>query len=254
MKKKLSVSVVSYLNAQPFIHGLKHHEVSNCIHLTLDIPSECARKLLHNEADIGLVPVAIIPQLNDFEIIGNTCIGAIGKVASVLLCSDVPLNEIENVFLDFHSRTSVTLVQVLSEHFWKIAPNFVQAPEDYIHHIQNKTGGVIIGDRTFNLQQDFKYVYDLSEEWFKFTRLPFVFAAWVGRKGIDAQLLTAFEEALQLGLGKKDVVINEFQLKYGNTFDVAHYLNMNIQYVLDEEKKKGMELFFDHIKRLNYIR
>jgi chorismate dehydratase len=216
----------------------------------LDIPSECARKLLQDEADIGLVPVAVIPQLKDFEIIGKTCIGAIGKVASVLLCSDVPLHEIEKVFLDFHSRTSVTLVQVLSKHFWEITPVFIQAPDDYINHIQNKTAGVIIGDRTFNLQKDFRYIYDLSEEWQKFTGLPFVFAAWVGRKGIDAQVLTAFEEALQLGLKEKNIVIKDCQRLFGDSFDVAHYLNLNIQYELDEEKTKGMRIFFDYLKSL----
>ncbi len=250
MEEKLRVSVVAYLNAQPFIYGLKHHDISKKINLALDIPSECARKLLNQEADIGLVPVAVIPQLKDFEIIGKTCIGAIGKVASVLLCSDVPLNEIEKVFLDFHSRTSVALVQVLSKHFWEITPDFVQAPNDFIPQIQNKTAGVIIGDRTFNLQQDFKYIYDLSEEWFKFTGLPFVFAAWVGRKGIDVKVLSAFEAALQLGLKKKDFVIKECQPMYGDSFDVAHYLNVNIQYELDDEKTKGMRIFFDYLKSL----
>ncbi len=250
MEEKIRVSVVAYLNAQPFIYGLNHHEVRKKIDLTLDIPSECARKLLHDEADIGLVPVAVIPQLKDFEIIGKTCIGAIGKVASVLLCSDVPLNEIEQVFLDFHSRTSVTLVQVLSKHFWKINPDFIQAPDDYIKHIQHKTAGVIIGDRTFNMQKDFNYIYDLSEEWQKFTGLPFVFAAWVGRKGIDTQVLNAFEEALQLGLKEKNKVIKDCQPLFGDSFDVAHYLNTNIQYDLDEEKMKGLELFYEYLKSL----
>lgn len=252
MKEKLRVSVVAYLNAQPFIYGLKHHEISDNINLTLDIPSECARKLLNKESDIGLVPVAVIPQLTDFEIIGKTCIGAIGKVASVLLCSDVPLHEIEKVFLDFHSRTSVALVQVLSKHFWEITPDYVQAPNDFISQIQNNTAGVIIGDRTFNLQNDFKYIYDLSEEWFKFTGLPFVFAAWVGRKGIDTKVLNAFEAALQLGLKEKDRVIKDCQPKYGDSFDIAYYLNVNIQYELDDEKKKGMEQFFEYLKNMNF--
>jgi chorismate dehydratase len=250
MEEKLRVSVVSYLNAQPFIYGLEHHPIKEQLHLYKDIPSECARKLLNNEADIGLVPVAVIPLLKDFEIIGKTCIGATGKVASVLLCSDVPLSEIENVLLDFHSRTSVTLVQVLSKHFWKIKPKFTQAQVDYIDYIQNTTAGVIIGDRTFNLKQNFKYQYDLSEEWYNFTGLPFVFAAWLGRKGIDSQKLMAFEEALQLGLGKKNIVINECQANYRNTFDVSHYLNVNIEYLFDDKKKQGMELFFSYLESL----
>lgn len=250
MEEKIRVSVVSYLNAQPFVYGLKHHEVRAKINLSEDIPSECARKLLNSEADIGLVPVAVIPQLKEFEIIGKTCIGAIGKVASVLLCSDVPLNQIKSVYLDFHSRTSVALVQVLSKHFWKINPQFIQAPNDYIDHINAHTAGVIIGDRTFNLKRDFKYVYDLSEEWFKYCGLPFVFAAWVGRKGLNDDFLNQFEKALQFGLSQKQLVINEFQKNMDITFDVAHYLNTSIQYELDENKMKGLTLFHQYLKTI----
>lgn len=243
MREKILVSVVSYLNAQPFIYGLEHHPIKNQINLFKDIPSECARKLLNNEADIGLVPVAVIPQLKDFEIIGSTCIGALGKVASVLLCSDVPLQEIQKVYLDFHSRTSVTLVQVLGKNYWNINPSFMQAPNDFIDQINGTTAGVIIGDRTFNLQKQYQYIYDLSEEWYKFTGLPFVFAAWLARKGIDATFLNEFENALQMGLQNKQHVIQKFQEIYGHEVDVAHYLNTNIQYVLDEEKRKGMDKF-----------
>lgn len=250
MKEKIRVSVVSYLNAQPFIYGLEHHEINDKLILFKDIPSECARKLLNNEADIGLVPVAVIPQLKEFEIIGKTCIGAVGKVASVLLCSDVPLHEIKEIFLDFHSRTSVTLVRVLSKQFWNIGPDFIPAPENYIDSIQGTSAGVIIGDRTFNLKKDFKYVYDLSEEWNKFTGLPFVFAAWVGKKGINSSLLNQFEEALLFGLQQRQNVIQEFENFYGNDFDVAYYLNTSIQYVLDDEKMKGLNLFYQYLKAI----
>ncbi|HRG59009.1 MAG TPA: menaquinone biosynthesis protein [Bacteroidia bacterium] len=243
MENKINVSIVNYLNSQPFIYGLEHHTIHQKINISKDIPSACALKLLNNEADIGLVPVAVIPQLKDFEIIGNTCIGALGKVASVLLCSDVPLDKIKNVFLDFHSRTSVTLVQVLSKNYWKIKPNFLQAPINFIDEINDTTAGVIIGDRTFNLLKNYQFIYDLSEEWYKFTGLPFVFAAWMGRKGIDSTFLNDFENALQFGLENKEIVIQKFQKIYGNDLDVAHYLNTNIQYELDEEKRSGMEMF-----------
>lgn len=254
MKEKINVSVVAYLNAQPFLYGLEHHHVKNKLSISKDIPSECARKLLNKEADIGLVPVAVIPMLTDFEIIGKTCIGAIGKVASVLLCSDVPLEEIKHIFLDFHSRTSVTLVQVLSKHFWKISPAFKQAPENYIEEIKGSTAGVIIGDRTFNLKKEYAYKYDLAEEWQKFTNLPFVFAAWVGRKGLSQEIVNDFEAALQYGLKEKQRVIKEQEAAFNGNFDVAHYLNTNIQYVLDESKEKGLALFFDYLKKMDGLK
>jgi len=251
MEEKVRVSMVGYLNAVPFIYGIEHHKVNKKILISKDIPSECARKLLNNEADIGLVPVAVIPQLKGFEIIGKTCIGAIGKVASVLLCSDVPLPEIKNIFLDFHSRTSVALVQVLSKNYWKIKPEFIAAPIHFIDEIKDTTAGIIIGDRTFNLKREFKYTYDLSEEWYQFTGLPFVFAVWVARKGLNVELLKDFEEALQYGLNKKQIVIDECQHVFLDSFDVANYLNNSIQYKLDDEKRRGMALFLNYLKKDN---
>ncbi|MCB0401553.1 MAG: menaquinone biosynthesis protein, partial [Flavobacteriales bacterium] len=173
---KVKVSAVSYLNTLPFLYGIKQSGLEQEIDLSLDIPSDCARKLLNDEVDLGLVPVAIIPQLKEHHIISDYCIGADGPVDTVALFSDVPLEEIENIYLDYHSRSSVTLVQLLAKAFWKIKPNWIRAEEGFIDQIQGTTAGVVIGDRTFGLSK--KYKYDLAEAWKAFTGKPFVFAAW----------------------------------------------------------------------------
>ncbi len=250
MENKIRVSVVAYLNAQPFIYGLENHPIRKKITLTKDIPSLCAKKLMENQVDIGLIPVAVIPLLQNAEILGNTCIGAKGKVASVLLCSQVPLEQIEKIYLDFHSRTSVTLVQVLCKFYWKVRPQFIPAPIDYIKQIDNTTAGVIIGDRTFEVKENYSYVYDLAETWYDFTNLPFVFAAWVSKIKLASNFLQEFEQALQFGLHNRDIVVKQQESKLDSPFDVANYLNQSIQYNLDEEKRKGMKLFFDYLKAL----
>ena len=62
MENKIRVSAVSYLNATPFVYGLQNSEVLKLTELSLDHPAECARKLIYNEADIGLVPIAAIEK------------------------------------------------------------------------------------------------------------------------------------------------------------------------------------------------
>jgi chorismate dehydratase len=94
----IKISCVRYLNSQPFVYGLKNNSIINDIELSLDTPSDCAEKLLNGTVDIGLIPVAVIPALKESHIISDYCIGADGKVETVLLLSDVPLNEIKNVF------------------------------------------------------------------------------------------------------------------------------------------------------------
>lgn len=247
MNSILRVSVVEYLNAQPLIYGLENHSISNKIYLSKDIPSECARKLLSNEVDVGLVPVAIIPALKRHKIIGNSCIGAIGKVASVLLCSQVPLHEINKVILDYHSRTSVKLVQILSKYYWKITPDFVDAKENYINEIEDTTAGVIIGNRTFHLNNNYRFIYDLSEAWYNFTKLPFVFAAWLGNNDISLELEHEFNEAINYGLQHIDEVIQQQQKIFPN-YNVDYYLKHNIQFHLDSAMQNGLELFLSYIK------
>src|ERR1039458_6553628 len=106
MIDKIKISVVSYLNSKPFIYGLQHSTFLNEIDLQLDIPSVCAQKLIDGQVDIGLIPVAALPQLKDPYIITDYCIGAEGKVASVMLYSNVPLHEITAILLDYQSKTS----------------------------------------------------------------------------------------------------------------------------------------------------
>ena len=139
------------------------------ITLSRDIPSICAQKLMNGEVNLGLVPVAILPSLPYYQIIGNTCIGSVGKVDSVVLLSDVPLAEIETIVLDSESRTSVNLCRLLARDYWQINPNYIQASSKTLENVGGRTAGVLIGDRVFDNARRFNYVFDLSEQWQKWT-------------------------------------------------------------------------------------
>lgn len=245
--EKVKISVVSYLNSKPFIFGLENSDINQKIDLQLDIPSVCAQKLIEGKVDIGLIPVAVIPQLPEYHIISDYCIGAEGKVASVMLYSEVPLNEIENVVLDYQSRTSVTLVQVLAKHFWKISPAWVKAEADYEKNISDKSAAVIIGDRTFGLEGKYKFAYDLAEEWQKFTGLPFVFACWVANKELPSEFLNSFNTALKWGIVKMPHLIDEIEASGIYPTNVDFYLNHNISYNFNDRKKKALELFLSYL-------
>jgi chorismate dehydratase len=248
---KIKISVVSYLNSKPFLYGLDHYKFQTKIDLALDIPSVCAQKLVELKVDIGLVPVAIIPKLGEYYIVSDYCIGGVGKVDSVMLYSDVPLNEIQNVLLDYQSRTSVSLVKVLAKYFWKINPNWIAAKANFENDIADETAAVIIGDRTFSLKNKYLYNYDLSEEWQKFTGLPFVFACWVANKKLPDNFINEFNEALKLGIDSRPALIKELRKNNVYNTDIAVYLNEKIQYDYDAEKKKAMNLFLDYIAKLD---
>lgn len=217
-----------------------HSGILAQIHLSLDIPSDCAFKLINNQVDIGLVPVAALLDIPEYKIISNYCIGASGAVDSVFIFSDKPIEKIKTVGLDIQSRTSNNLAKVLLKNYWRISPEIVlDQPADAF---------VQIGDRTFGKKIQFAYAYDLAEEWEKFSGLPFVFAVWAANKEISESFLLDFNTALKYGLDHRADVIKTIPLR--DNFDVGDYLLNKIDYDLDIKKLEALKMFHQLIKDL----
>jgi chorismate dehydratase len=119
---KIRVGIVGYLNTRPLIFGLKIPPVSSLIEIIEDNPARLAEMLKKSEIDLGLIPVASIPELPEHYLVGDHCIAAEGEAATVCLFSEVPLHEIRTVFLDYQSRTSVELLKWVMREYWDIHP------------------------------------------------------------------------------------------------------------------------------------
>ncbi len=215
------------------------------IALSLDYPSRVARDLIEGKADLGLVPAAVIPQIEGARIIGDYGIAAKGRVASVALFSQVPLQEIQELYLDYQSRTSVALAGLLMKKFWKKSWTLRPAPEDYISRIQGPRAGVIIGDRALEALSQFPYHYDLGEAWEAYAGLPFVFAAWVSRRPLSTDFVEAFNRACALGMDHIPQIVREAAYPH---YDLNQYFHRDIHYFLDEEKRKGLSHFLSLIE------
>jgi len=243
------ISVVNYFNTTPFIYGINNCGIPLNAQFEFDIPSVCAQKLLNNQVDIGLVPVAILPELKNYQIISNYCIGAIAKVDSVKLYSCKPINELTEIVLDYQSKTSVALIQVLNKHFWNYNWKFTKGSEGFENSAKGTKGVVIIGDRTFGFDK-YPYEYDLAEEWQKNTRLPFVFACWVATKPLPEPFVRKFDDILKFGVTHIDEAIKSNPISIKG-FDATDYLKNKISYQLDSEKLAGLELFLNYLKNLS---
>ena len=241
MERKIRVGAVSYLNTKPLIYGFEQGMMKDEIDLVMDYPSKIATMLMNDEIDVGLVPVSIIPELKEHYIISDYCISCDGEVGSVGLFSDVPLSKIQKILLDYQSHTSVELLKVLIKEFWKIDPVIEMTSYDYQREIKGTTAGLVIGDRAFEQRKISRYMFDLGLEWKKFTGLPFVFAAWVSNKKLEKSFIESFNKATGAGLQNIDEIVakNPFTL-----FDLKAYYTSYINYILDEDKKKGIAFFF----------
>jgi chorismate dehydratase len=192
--------------------------------------------------DIALLPVAAIPEIENARIISKYGIASDGNVQSVALFSQVPMNEIENVYLDYQSRTSIRLAKLLFEKHWKKHVNFLPASENYLEQIDGTTAGVIIGDRALQNLKKYPFVYDLSAAWKEYSGLDFVFAVWVSNVVLPADFIRAFDEANAYGLKNLNTVLAENDFP---EYDLEEYYTKNIQFLLDDEKLKGLNLFFE---------
>lgn len=243
--KKIKVGVVNYLNTKPLIYGLQRPPINDQIELVGDYPARLAEMLINNEIDVGLVPVAVLPQLPEYHIVGDYCIGTQGEIASVALFSEVPMNEIKKVYLDYQSRTSVALLIYLMREYWCINPEIVEATnENYRKEIIGTTAGLVIGDRAFEQRRISTFIYDLGSEWRSITGLPFVFATWVSTKQLPDNFIQLFTAANALGLQQIDKIVaeNPFEL-----YDLEKYYTFHLSYELDDRKKKGMSHFLQVI-------
>ena len=237
---KIRIGAVSYLNTKPLLYGIKRSLIIKDIELIEAYPSKIAKMLLDDEIDIGLVPVAVLSNMEKYYLISDYCIGANNDVASVSLFSNVAINEIETVLLDYQSRTSVALTKVLLKHYWKKQVKFLNASENYIDEINGSTAGVIIGDRALQHRNNYNYNYDLSTAWKSLTGLPFVFATWVANKPIDENFIAQFNAANKVGLENINAVVGELNFEF---YNMKKYFTENISYQFDEPKKKALELF-----------
>jgi len=186
--------------------------------------------------------------MQEYHLLTDYCVGCDGKVGSVCVVSDVPLDQIESIYLDYQSRTSVLLTKILAVESWGITPEWLQSDVGYEEHIEGTTAGLVIGDRSLALWDKYDYHFDLGEEWKQFTGLPFVFACWVANKELSNDVIDRFTQAIEYGIRNRQKVIDA--LKEETPIDVSEYLRERISYDLDDEKRKALDLFLQKVKNL----
>jgi len=226
---------------------LEHSDIIDEIELAYDIPSQCADKLLANEADIGLIPIVETLRMPEYHIVSDLCIGAADAVRTVVLACETSLPNISTVYLDCHSRTSVALARILAKYYWKITPQWKNFSGDVTSYPRNgSSAAVIIGDKAFDVKSP--YIYDLALEWRKFSGLPFVFACWVANKPIDIGFINRFNKALNGLTDNMNAIAEHYADQTPTGINLLDYWTKNISYHLTADKLEGMRLFLKYAK------
>jgi cyclic dehypoxanthinyl futalosine synthase len=241
--------VVDYLNARPLYVGLDEPPASDRIEMDRAVPSEVARRIAEDEADVALMPVAAAASLGEIRMVRGCAVGARGAVRSILVVGDRPIEELDTVAVDLSSRTSVVLARLIlrARHSGREPRLIGCAPRQAIASVSGACGALVIGDAALEIEGRFAHAWDLGALWWEMTGLPFVFAAWCGRQGVltdaDVSLLA---NAKTRGLLHRDVLAAEHAQRSGMSAEsLASYLHEAVHYEFGDEERRGLERFFD---------
>lgn len=240
--QKFRIGSVPYLNAAPLTRDLGGQ-------LRFATPAKLAEMLRRDELDAALVSITEVLLNDRYDILDGIAIASLGEVYSVFLAHKKPLAEMTEVFCDTASLTSVNLLKVLLAEK-KLFPNFVPLENYSVAAEQDFV--LLIGDRAIEFQRQSHphQIFDLGTAWLELTNLPFVFAVWALRRGVEnTELRFELKAAKNFGLETLDYLIEtrpEFDAQFRRD-----YFEWHIHYHLAADEKRGIAKFCELLRKHN---
>ncbi|MDB5291691.1 MAG: hypothetical protein JWL69_2932 [Phycisphaerales bacterium] len=245
--RRVHVGSVSFLNAKPLIYGL---DSLSSMDLTLDVPSRLLDGLVDRRFDVALLPVIDYQRMAGLRLLTAGGIGCDGPTLTVRIFSPVPVKQIQVLACDTDSHTSVALARIILAERFGVRPEFTSLRADVgAGHAGAGAGPVaqlLIGDKVVCEEpQGLPHQVDLGEAWKELTGLPFVFAAWMARDGVDlGSLPDDLERAKREGLRHVDEIITRHAIPRGWPPAIARrYLTEYLQYDIGPRQLEAIRLF-----------
>jgi chorismate dehydratase len=234
------VGSVPYLNAVPLTRGLEGE-------IVFATPSKLAEMLQRDELDAALVSVTEVLFNDRYYVLDGVAVASLGEVKSVFLAHRRPIDEVKVVFCDPASLTSINLLRVLlaergiRPEFKPLVSYDKAAQQDYV---------LLIGDPALDfLGAPHEHeIWDLGAAWLELARLPFVYAVWALRRGVETKRLgQQLRDAKDFGLETLDYIISsrsDYDLEFRKD-----YLGWHIHYHLGVDEKKGLARFAELLRK-----
>ena len=278
---KLRISIVQYLNTAPLVWGFTDGPLRGKYDLSFTVPSQCAEQLRTSQADVAIIPAIEYQRIDDLAILPDMAIASKKQVRSLLIIAKKPIERVKSFALDGSSRSTQTLTRVLCAEKWKIAPGFFEAPPDLRAMLEQADAALLIGDPALRMAvgiekgswpgtegqticqaatlgipgPELLYVYDVVGEWRSLTGLPAVLAVWAARRDIATPEVAAdFLASKDFGLSRIPEICFDAARELGlpqRTLEA--YLRRNIDFSLDAENHRGLELYFAHAAKHGLI-
>src|SRR5262245_36694342 len=245
MGERIRIGAVNYLNTKPLICDLEG--LCPEVELVLDVPSRLADQLAAGELDVGLIPVIEYFRAGGYSIVPDISIATRGPVLSVTLFSRAPWQQIRSVALDAGSRTSAALTQILLRKRYGVTPEVVGLPLEQNAEDVCADAVLLIGDRAMRAcLPGFTYAFDLGQEWYDWTGLPFVYAVWAVRPGAElGRVAEALGEANRRGLARAGVIAHQEAPRLGlDAGFCRRYLANILHFDLGPREQAGLHHYY----------
>lgn len=251
---RLRICAVSYLNTAPLVWGLLHGPQRGMANLSFAVPSECARRVVEGEADLGIVPVVEMER-HGLLPCSDLCIACRGEVRSILLFARRPWPEVRTLAADLGSRTSVQLARIVLRERHGVEPEVRQMPPSLPDMLESADAALLIGDAALSVDPQTAGLpwLDLGQAWLELTGLPMVFALWAGRPPLpDRRLPELLEASFSYGLANLESIIKIEASARGFPQElVARYFERNVTWRLGQQERAGLERFLAAARALD---
>jgi chorismate dehydratase len=278
---KLRISIVEYLNTAPLVWSFTRGPLRGKYELLFTVPSQCADALRAGAVDLAIIPAIEYQRIPDLVVLPDLAIASKDRVRSLLMLAKKPIEHVRRIALDRSSRSTQTLTRILCADQWKIAPQFFEATPEPAAMLQEADAALLIGDMALRLSiaiqetakrgpdgalvcsggsagvagTDVLYVYDIIEEWRKLSGSPAVLAVWAARREtVTPEVAEDFLASRDMGLAHVSEIAAEAAKQLGlPAEELVRYLSENIDYSLDEENRRGLQLYFERAAALGLI-
>jgi predicted solute-binding protein len=280
---KLRISIVEYLNTAPLVWGFTEGPQAGRYDLSFTLPSQCAEALREGDADVAIIPAIEYERIENLVMLPGMAVAAKREVRSILVVSKKPIELAKRIALDTSSRSSAALVRILAAEHWRIQPEFVDARPNAAEMLENADAALIIGDPALRIavkmdqlagkapsgntccQGDVSempvpgresiFVYDVAHEWQEMTGKPCVLAIWAGRRqAITPEVVADFLASKEYGMARIPEIADAASMKLDlPPKDLEKYLTDNINFDLDAENIKGLNLYYQKAAALGLI-
>lgn len=263
---KPRVGHIQFINCFPLFYGLIEKKFLLEIELIKGNPTDLNRMLADNILDLAPIPsIAYARNYKDYVLMPDISVSCDGEVKSIYLFSRLPIEQLHNkrIALTNISRTSQALLRILMARYYNISPEYFQSAPELGAMLMEADAALLIGDDALRARyktHDRLYIYDLGQEWKKFTGLPMVFAVWAIRRDFahnhrdELKLIRdTFTESIKFSLECiQDCAAKASQWEDFNADYLVEYFN-SLRFDFDARKQEGLLQYYREAKNQGLI-